>query len=87
VSPPIADSPLQLRAALQMTALFQVVLFVILGVQARWGSTALVATSAIVGLTDLDALTLSLARSAVTPAMVQTAAVALAIGILLPTRC
>ena len=57
-------SPLQLGAALQMTALFQIVLLVILVVQARWGATAMVATSAFVGLTDLDALTLSLARSA-----------------------
>lgn len=56
------DSPLQLRSALQMTALFQAVLFVIVAVRTRWSSEALVATSAFVGLTDLDALTLSLAR-------------------------
>lgn len=77
-----SDSPLQLRAALQMTALFQGVLFVILAVQARWSSEALVATSAIVGLTDLDALTLSLARSAVDAEAVPIAAFALAAGIL-----
>lgn len=81
VSAGAADSPLNLRAALQMTGLFQVVLFIILVVQARWGSQALVATSALVGLTDLDALTLSLARS--TPAGAgATAAVALVAGIL-----
>jgi uncharacterized membrane protein (DUF4010 family) len=81
VSAGAADSPLNLRAALQMTGLFQVVLFIILVVQARWGSQALVATSALVGLTDLDALTLSLARS--TPADAgATAAVALVAGIL-----
>jgi uncharacterized membrane protein (DUF4010 family) len=76
------DSPLQLRAALQMTALFQVVLFVILAVQARWSSEALVATSALVGLTDLDALTLSLARSTADAGAVPTAAFALVTGIL-----
>ncbi|MEQ1573779.1 MAG: MgtC/SapB family protein [Vicinamibacterales bacterium] len=76
------DSPLQLRAALQMTALFQVVLFVILAVQARWSSQALVATSAFVGLTDLDALTLSLARTAASPADIPLAGVALVVGIL-----
>jgi uncharacterized membrane protein (DUF4010 family) len=76
------DSPLQLRAALQMTALFQGVLFVILAVQARWSAEALVATSAIVGLTDLDALTLSLARSTVDVGAVPTAAFALVTGIL-----
>jgi uncharacterized membrane protein (DUF4010 family) len=78
----VPDSPLQLRAALQMTALFQIVLFVILVVQARWTSEALVATSALVGLTDLDALTLSLARSAQLSGSVATAALALVTGIL-----
>jgi uncharacterized membrane protein (DUF4010 family) len=79
------DSPLQLKAALQMTALFQVVLFVILFVQARWGAQALVATSAFVGLTDLDALTLSLARSTQTSGDVQDAVIALTAGILANT--
>jgi uncharacterized membrane protein (DUF4010 family) len=79
------DSPLQLRAALQMTVLFQAVLFVILFVQGRWGSEALVATSAFVGLTDLDALTLSLARSARASGHIPTTAVALVVGILANT--
>jgi uncharacterized membrane protein (DUF4010 family) len=79
---PVADSPLHLRAALQMTGLFQIVLFVILAVQARWSAEALMATSAVVGLTDLDALTLSLARSTTTPADMAPAAGALVAGIL-----
>jgi len=79
------DSPLQLRAALQMTVLFQAVLFVILFVQGRWGSGALVTTSAFVGLTDLDALTLSLARSAPVSGDISTTAVALVVGILANT--
>lgn len=77
-----ADSPLNLRSALQMTALFQVVLFLILLVQARWGSGALLVTSAVVGLTDLDALTLSLARSAAISGAVSSAATALCVGML-----
>jgi uncharacterized membrane protein (DUF4010 family) len=76
------SSPLQLGAALQMTALFQVVLIVVLFVQARWGSDALVATSAFIGLTDLDALTLSLARSSTASTNLSTVAVALVVGIL-----
>ena len=76
-----SDSPLQLKAALQMTTLFQIVLFVILAVQARLGSHALIATSVFVGLTDLDALTLSLARST-SPADVPLASLALVSGIL-----
>jgi uncharacterized membrane protein (DUF4010 family) len=78
----VLESPLNLRAALKMTGLFQVILFLILLVQSRWGSEALVATSAVVGLTDLDALTLSLARGAATPASVPIATVALITGIL-----
>lgn len=77
-----ADSPLQLRAALQMTGLFQLALFVILAVQSRWSSEALVATSAFVGLTDLDALTLSLARTSITVADISPTAIALVAGIL-----
>ena len=75
------SSPLQLRTALQMTALFQMVLFLILAVQSRWGSQALAGTAAFVGLTDLDALTLSLARSAEVNALPEAAA-ALAVGVL-----
>lgn len=79
---PVADSPLQLRAALEMTGLFQIVLFVILAVQSRFGPGALVATSAFVGLTDLDALTLSLARTAAAAADIAPATIALVAGIL-----
>jgi uncharacterized membrane protein (DUF4010 family) len=75
------ESPLGIRSALQMALLFQFVLFLIPIVQARWGSSAIVATSAFVGLTDLDALTLSLARR-VDVADVQQTTVALAAGIL-----
>ena len=74
-------SPLQLRAALEMTALFQVVLFVIFAVRSRWGPGALVATSAFVGLTDLDALTLSLARSTAATGEVGAATLALVAGV------
>jgi uncharacterized membrane protein (DUF4010 family) len=79
------ESPLRMWAALQLTALFQVVLFVILFVQVRWGAQALVATSAFVGLTDLDALTLSLARSTPSSGDLSTTAVALVAGILANT--
>jgi uncharacterized membrane protein (DUF4010 family) len=64
-SDPARNSPLQLGAALQMTLMFQAVLLVIAAVRTYSGSEALVATSVFVGMTDLDALTLSLARSGV----------------------
>jgi uncharacterized membrane protein (DUF4010 family) len=79
------ESPLQLGAALKMTALFQLVLFVILAVQARWSDDALVATSVFVGLTDVDALTLSLARSAIGAVAMLPTAQALAAGVMANT--
>jgi uncharacterized membrane protein (DUF4010 family) len=79
------ESPLQLAAALKMTALFQLVLFAILWVRARWSADALVATSVFIGLTDVDALTLSLARSWTGTAGLGMAAHALAAGVLANT--
>ncbi|HEY7188201.1 MAG TPA: MgtC/SapB family protein [Vicinamibacterales bacterium] len=75
------DSPLRVTSALQMAALFLVVLLLTAFVKSRWGSTALVATSAIVGLTDLDALTLSLARGSM-GSDIEPISVALVTGIL-----
>jgi uncharacterized membrane protein (DUF4010 family) len=56
------SSPLQLCAALQMSALFQIALLVVSAVVAWWSVRALFMTFAMIGLTDLDALTVSLAR-------------------------
>jgi uncharacterized membrane protein (DUF4010 family) len=75
-------SPLQLGSALQMAGLFQLVLFLILAVQATWGAQALVTTSVFVGLTDLDALTLSLARGAAPLGDLRPVTLALVAGII-----
>jgi uncharacterized membrane protein (DUF4010 family) len=63
-----------------MTALFQVVLIVVSAVVAWWSIRALLLTSAMVGLTDVDALTLSLVRNTegLTP---ELAGRALAVGV------
>ena len=76
------DSPLRMRSSLEMAALFQIVLFVTAAVQMKWGSGALVVTSAVVGLTDLDALTLSLAQRGGAGDSLQPIALALAVGVL-----
>ena len=80
-SPVEEGSPLEFGAALKMTALFQVVLILIAAVVTWWSVRALMVTSAMVGLTDLDALTLSLARdrSGMSSAL---AARGLAVGVL-----
>jgi uncharacterized membrane protein (DUF4010 family) len=75
-------NPLQLRAALQMAALFQVVLIVAAAMREYFGRTGLLATAAVVGCTDVDAVTISMARSIGGAVTVETAALAIAIGIL-----
>ena len=79
------DNPLQLAAALQMAVLFQVVLMVVHLARAWWGASGVLTSAAVLGLTDVDALTVSMARgmaNAVSPAIVATA---IAVGVLANT--
>ncbi|HVG83122.1 MAG TPA: MgtC/SapB family protein [Vicinamibacterales bacterium] len=59
---PVTRNPLQLRSALEMAVLFQVVLIVVALVGDRFGASGLLGTAAVLGLNDADALTLSMAR-------------------------
>jgi uncharacterized membrane protein (DUF4010 family) len=74
-------NPLEFRSAIQMTALFQAVLFLIHFVQSRFGASGVIVTGALVGLTDMDALTLSMSRQAAAGTDLDVAALALATGI------
>jgi uncharacterized membrane protein (DUF4010 family) len=58
------ENPLRLGAAIQMALLFQVVLWALDALRDRLGSAGLVASSALLGLTDMDALTFSLTELA-----------------------
>jgi uncharacterized membrane protein (DUF4010 family) len=55
-------SPLGLLSAIKMVVAFQVVLLVIPPIQAIWGSAGVLSSAAVLGLTDMDALTYSMAR-------------------------
>ncbi len=93
-APRLPENPLRLGAAIQMAALFQVVLWGLQALRDRMGEGSLVASSALLGLTDMDALTFSLtelaghggesagARAALTP---ELAARGLLIGMLANT--
>ncbi|MGH9602058.1 MAG: MgtC/SapB family protein [Terriglobales bacterium] len=80
--PEVVKNPLQLGEALQMALLFQVVLFGVHAMQARFGDAGLFASAAVLGLTDMDALTISMARSTAGGAPLQVAAQAIVIGII-----
>ena len=55
-------NPLQFRAALQMALLFQVVLWAVAAAQAWFGQAGVYGSAAVLGLADMDALTISMAR-------------------------
>ena len=75
------ENPLQLRSALQMALLFQVVLMAVHLIQGRWGASGVWTSAAILGLTDVDALTVSMSRGVSATSSLQTAAIAIAIGV------
>ncbi len=75
----LSGNPLQIDAALRMTAIFQIVVIVVRAVQASRGTSGILTTAAVLGLTDVDALTLSMARGV---ASLDTAALAITIGVL-----
>ena len=75
-------SPLRLASAIRMALAFQASLMLISWVSTRIGESGVLASAALLGLTDMDALTLSLNRLGTTPDLVALAARAIAIGVL-----
>jgi uncharacterized membrane protein (DUF4010 family) len=78
---PEVRNPLQFWNSIQMAVVFQIVLYLMHWFQGRFGDRGLLATGAILGLTDVDALTLSMARG-IQATEWNVAAQALSIGIL-----
>src|SRR6185436_5523401 len=78
-------NPLEIVAAVQMALLFQIVMFGVSLAEKYFGDAGLYGSAAVLGLTDVDALTVSMAQrvNASTPATV--AARALTLGILANT--
>ncbi|HEV8410589.1 MAG TPA: MgtC/SapB family protein [Gemmatimonadaceae bacterium] len=84
------DSPVELRnplrfgAAMRMALAFQVAISMIAYVQGHWGITGVFATASVLGLTDVDALTMSMSRldAGLTA---EVAATAIVVGILVNT--
>jgi uncharacterized membrane protein (DUF4010 family) len=83
VSTPRAEvsNPLQIAPALQMAVTFQVVLLAVNLARGWFGTAGLLASGAVLGITDVDALTISMAKSAATGVDPHIAAQAIAAGI------
>lgn len=78
----VVQNPLRLTSAIKMALAFQASLMLISYVSSTIGSSGVLASAALLGLTDTDALTLSMNRLGTSPDMVRLAARAIAIGVL-----
>jgi len=81
-SAPPPPNPLQLGAALQMVVIFQAVLILVHLARGQWGEAGLLSSAAVLGLTDVDALTATMARSVARTSSLEVAALAIAVGVL-----
>ena len=84
INPTDEKNPLRLASALRMAVAFQVALAAITYVRSAFGTTELYGTAALLGLTDVDALTVSMSSPSSLLAA-NMAARAIAIGILANT--
>jgi uncharacterized membrane protein (DUF4010 family) len=75
------DNPLQLAGALQMAVLFQVVMMAVHIARESWGTSGVLTSAAVLGLTDVDALTVSMAKGAADTISPAIAATAIAVGV------
>jgi uncharacterized membrane protein (DUF4010 family) len=81
----VDKSPLRLGTAIQLAVALQVVIMAMTFVRETWGSPGILASAAVLGLTDVDALTLSMNTMGREVGMVELAAQAIAVGILANT--
>jgi uncharacterized membrane protein (DUF4010 family) len=79
---PTTQSPLRLWSAIQMAVAFQVAITVLSLVEERWGSSGVLASAVALGLTDMDALTVSMNRLGTSPEVISLAARGIAVGLL-----
>ena len=82
--PATTRSPLRLMPAIRMAIAFQIAISVLTFVRREWGAGGLYASAALLGLTDVDALPVSLTR-AHDDVPARIAAQAIAVGILANT--
>jgi uncharacterized membrane protein (DUF4010 family) len=78
-------NPLQLAAALQMAVLFQAVLMAVTLMDNLWGQSGVFTSAAVLGLSDVDALTVSMARGVAATDSPAIAATAIGVGVLANT--
>lgn len=76
------SNPLQLGSAIRLAVAFQVAMMALAWVQGAFGSAGVLPLAALLGLTDMDALTVSMARLGTDDRMLRLAAQAIMVGML-----
>jgi uncharacterized membrane protein (DUF4010 family) len=80
-APSALKNPLQFRAAVEMAAIFQVVLYAVHFLQAWMGEGGMLAGGFVLGLTDVDALTLAMTKSVASGTSIDLACRAILMGV------
>jgi uncharacterized membrane protein (DUF4010 family) len=79
------QNPLAIKSSIHMAVAFQAVLFAIAWVQTTIGNPGVLASAGLLGLTDMDALTLAMTRLAADTSQSHLAAIAIGIGVIANT--
>jgi len=80
-----SSNPLQFTSALQMAALFQIVMFGVRWAQSTWGQSGVIFSAGVLGLTDVDALVVSMTKDSGVQLSANVAARAIAVGVVANT--
>ncbi len=83
--PALPRNPLRLVAAIYLAIAFQVVLYLVAWVRGRFGSSGILVSAALIGLTEMDALTYSMVKIGQDAAQTAIASRALGVGVLANT--
>ena len=83
--PPVTGNPLRLGSAIQMAVLFQIALTASSLAAGYWGQKGVISSAVVLGLTDMDALTVSMNHLGTSADKISLAARAIAVGVLTNT--
>ncbi|MGQ0702968.1 MAG: MgtC/SapB family protein [Gemmatimonadales bacterium] len=80
--PPEPRNPLQLRSAIQMVIAFQAVLTLLTLITRQFGEPGVLVSAAVLGISDMDALTFGMNRLGEAPELLNLAARAITLGVI-----
>jgi len=79
------QNPLRLGSAIRMALVFQLALWLVAIVRERWGSTGTLVSAVLLGLTDMDAITISMSHLGTDAELAALGGLGIAVGMLTNT--